>query len=259
MATCISNGFRGLALSLFLVASSPTARAQLSGADTLRWQAQLQGAGSWLLGNVERLLITGNGTLKHVHPQWGFYHHLSYQYGTIRRVQTEDDLISRNFFYFRPKARWYPYQMTWLERNRRRKIDFRYQIGLGGSWVAVRQPSHLLKLSLTASVERSAFQGQAFSISSYDQSNTVDTWRATLRIFGQHRLPQSLQLQYECWVQPSLLAAENYRYHADLKLSLPLGEHLSLSSVIQHTYENVVLVDVQKADLYWTFGLDARF
>jgi len=230
--------------------------AQLAEQDTARWGYSLGTSGMLITGNVERFLWTSTGELRHVAPAWGFITTNTYQYGTIFKNKTEDDLISRNFVYLYPKRRWYPYQMTWLERNWRRRIEHRYQIGLGGTWVAIRQSEHILKLSLTGTYESTNFRGDRFANYPDSQTNTINTWRATARVFGYNVIGKSnLRLRYEAWVQPSLEDVDNFRYHLEGVVSLPLGVRFSLQSAVNHTFERIVLEGVRQRDLIWTFGL----
>ncbi len=231
------------------------ASAQLAEQDTARWGYNLATSGMLITGNVERFLWTSTGELRHVSPVWGFITANTYQYGTIFKNKTEDDIISRNFVYLYPKRRWYPYQMTWLERNWRRRIDHRYQIGVGGTWVAIRQSRHVLKLSLTGTYESTNFRGDQFENYPDGLTNTINTWRATVRVFGYNAIGKAnLRLRYEAWVQPSLEDADNFRYHLEGNISLPLGKRFSLQTNINHSFENIVLKSVRQSDLIWTFG-----
>lgn len=235
------------------------AAAQLAEQDTARWGYTLATSGMLITGNVERFLWTSTGELRHVQPIWGFISTNTYQYGTIFKNKTEDDLISRNFVYLFPKKRWYPYQMTWLERNWRRRIEHRYQLGLGGTWVAIRQSRHLLKLSLTGTYESTHFRGMNFENYPDGETSTIRTWRATVRVFGNNVIGKSsLRLRYEAWIQPSLEDAENFRYHLEGVVSLPLSARFSLQSAVNHTFERIVLEGVRQRDLIWTFGVSFR-
>lgn len=232
------------------------ATAQLAERDTARWGYSLATSGMLITGNVERFLWTSTGELRHVQPVWGFITTNTYQYGTIFNNKTEDDIISKNFIYLHPKKRWYPYQMTWLERNWRRKIDHRYQIGLGSTWIAIRKSKHILKLSLTGTYESTNFRGDQFENYPDGETNTINTWRATMRIFGNNVIGKSnLRLRYEAWVQPSVEDADNFRYHLEGVVSLPVGARFSLQSAVNHSFEHVVLEGVRQRDLIWTFGV----
>ncbi len=232
------------------------ASAQLAEQDTARRGYMLATSGMLITGNVERFLWTSTGELRHVAPVWGFISTNTYQYGTIFNNKTEDDLISRNFVYLFPKKRWYPYQMTWLERNWRRKIDHRYQIGLGGTWVVIRQSKHLLKLSLTGTYESTHFRGINFENYPDGETSTIRTWRATVRVFGNNVIGKNkLRLRYEAWIQPSLEDADNFRYHLEGVASLPMGKRFSLQTNVNYSFENIVLESIKQRDLIWTFGI----
>lgn len=246
----------GLLAGFFILLGYAPLTAQLSEQDTARWQYLLSLNGTVLTGNVSRTLVLGTAELRHVTERWGAYSGNTYQFGTFGGRRTEDDLISRNFLYLFPKRRWYPYQMTWLERNLRRRIDFRYQVGIGATVVAVRQAQHLLKLSATGTYEETLFNGTAFTDFDNGGSDRIGTWRLTGRIFGWSRLGKDgLLLRYEYWIQPSLEERKNFRYHLEASLSLPLGRRLSLRTAVNYSHESIVLQGVRQDDLLWVFGL----
>jgi hypothetical protein len=230
--------------------------AQLTDIDTLQWQYRLSATGSLLTGNVERLLLISGGELAHVQKILGFKTGNTFQYGTIRKRQTEDDLVSRNFVYLFPKARFYPYLMAWFEKNLRKKIAFRRQLGLGVSYTLSLSATHRMKASLTLSRETTDFAGKITPNASPESGETITTYRATLRFIGKHALLQSkLRIAYEIWYQPSLRDDKNYRHHFDGAMEWPVSKKIALRAAVNRTHESVVLPAVKKSDLLFTFGI----
>lgn len=230
--------------------------AQLAEQDTALWSYHIATSGMLIKGNVERFLWTSTGEIKHVTSVLGFSSTNTYQYGTIFNNKTEDDFISKNFIYLYPKKRFYPYQMTWLESNWRRRIAFRYQLGLGGTWVAIRQSKHALKLSLTCTYESTHFRGNQFLNYPDNETREINTIRTTVRIFGNNVIGDNkLRLRYEIWLQPALQDTNNFRYHLENVIGMPLSKRFSLQTTINYSFENIVLEGVKQHDLIWIFGI----
>ncbi len=245
---------RALALlvALFLAVG---ADAQLSEADTLRWQYRASASGSWLRGNVEQFTLLGTGEAAHVRPHWGVKSAISYQYGTFFYRQTLGEGVWRNFLYANPKARLYPYVMLWYQRSHQRGIEHRTQVGPGATYVLLRKNAQLLKVSVTGTYETSTFRTANYRERNDLTDPVIDTYRITGRIYGEHKLLSGvLKLQYELWVQPSITDSDNLRAHAEAALSVPLKKGFALRQAMNWSYESVVQRTNQYQDLLWTFG-----
>lgn len=245
------------AAALFCLLLFPMlSKAQLTEGDTLKFGYRLTLNGSWITGNLERLLITATTDLSTVHDKWAFRTSNSYQHGTFGKFRTENDLISKNFFYLFPKKAVYPYLMGWLETNLRRSIGFRYQVGPGVSWAFVRKENHSMKISATVTFEETRFERDTFEMAAYDGSTRIQTARATARLIGQHRIAEgNLRIRYELWGQPSVIDADNFRLHADLSLEVPIHRFIAVRTAFNYTYENVVVASAFRQDTFWMFGL----
>jgi hypothetical protein len=229
--------------------------AQLVESDTLPWQYELAATFFITKGNVDRSLAKTDVAMRHVEQSWGFASTNTHLYGSFKGVATERDLLSKNFFYLSPKRRFYPYLMGWFETNLRRKIDFRYQVGPGASYVVLRKALNIIRISSTLTYEHTNFKGNIFENAPDQTREIFQTWRLTGRLYGEHFIASNkLILQYELWYQPSLEDDNNYRYHADGALKAPIVKKLSLKLSLNYTYENVVLEGVKNRDLYWTIG-----
>lgn len=227
-------------------------QAQLTEADTLPLGYRLTLGGSWITGNVDRLLLTAGAEIAAVGEKTAFRTANAYQYGTFAGFQTENDFSSKNFFYLYPRRKLYPYAMGWMESNFRRQYPFRYQVGPGASWSFAPGA----KLSLTATFEQTWFNGTAYSDQTYDGSDQISAFRLTARVFGQHRLAAGrMRLRYEAWFQPSVEDWENYRIHGEVSAELPLGKRISFRTAWQYNYETVVLETIKNQDTFWVFGL----
>ncbi len=240
----------------FLCLISLKVNAQLNKKDTVDWQIKLSASGSLLDGNVARLLLVNRLEIAHAQPAWGLSTRSDYQYGTTRRVTTENDFVSYNFFYLHPLHKIYPYLMAIVETNYRRKIEFRYQVGPGSSYTAWSKRNNLLRLSITGTYEHSRFGETKFKYIADTLSNTITVWRITGRIFCRQKLfEDKLNLLYEFWWQQSITDYHNYRLYNEAVFEVPLCKEFSFRTGFRYTYENVRLEKLKPFDLFWTFGL----
>lgn len=231
--------------------------AQLTERDTVRFGYKLSVNGSWITGNVERLIINNNLDLSHSGKHIGLKTSNTYTYGTIFKQKTENDIFSRNFIYLNPRKRFYPYAMLWLQNSLRQKIDFRYQAGMGVTYGLIRQPKHQLKLSTTITREQTRYDGTVFFETPQNLSeNKIDNWRSTFRVLGEHRLLNGkLKAHYESWYQPAFDDGNNWRYFINAVLELPISKFVSFRSALIYSHENIVLSTIKRDDKLVTFGL----
>jgi hypothetical protein len=232
--------------------------AQLTESDTLRFGYRFNVNGSWITGNVERLLITNNFDVSHVGKTIGVKSSNNYTYGTIFGFETENDVFSRNFVYLYPQRRLYPYVMLWLQSSVRQQIGFRYQAGAGASVAIVQKPAHQLKLSTTVSQENTRYQGAVFNITPENLSgDEVSNWRGTVRLLGHHRIANNkLNIKYETWYQPAFDDSNNWRYYLQAAVELPITKRFSFRSALIYSHENISLSAIKRDDKILTFGLN---
>lgn len=230
--------------------------AQLTESDTSNFSWKLSTNGSWLTGNVERLLILSSAEFTVNEEPWAIRSSNTYQYGTINKKLTENDLFSRNFFYFLPRNEVYPYLMGWIETNKRRNFSFRYQIGPGFSWEFINNKSSSIKISFTATYEMTNYGNSVYSDEKYNGENDIDLLRGTVRLFGKHRLFENkINLAYEVWGQQAFDDKENKRFYGNIVLEFPLTKLFSFRTGYNYYYESVVLAGVKPRDTFLFFGI----
>lgn len=107
-------------LFIFVIFSSIDVMCQISESDTSSIMLNLGANGTYVSGNVERLLIMPNVDFIIKNGNLTFFTSNRYQYGTLGKITTERDLLSRNFIYFYPKNEFYAYLMGWIETSKRK-------------------------------------------------------------------------------------------------------------------------------------------
>lgn len=247
-----------MALVLWLGGYSHNLQAQLLEQDTARWQLAVGHNLFYSEGNVDRLLNRSDASIKYLAAKWGAASESQYLFGTFGPRVTENDVLSKHFVYLWPRARWYPYAMVWTEATFRRRVDQRYLLGLGLSWVAIRAKQYHLKLSATAGWEQAQY-GRPRLVNLDDQTDHLQEPRAVARLYGWVQLPKLLKLTYEAWYQHAWVHASNKRLFAQASLQVPVHPSISLRATTQYSYDQIHVQGTEDADLYLTFGLQWAF
>lgn len=243
---------------MLLFVSMGVVHAQLTESDTLRFGYRLNVNGSWITGNVDRLLVNTNLELSHVGQTIGLKSSTSYVYGTIFNTETENDIFSRNFIYLYPRARFYPYAMVWVQNSKRQRVKFRYQAGFGATYGVIQSAKHQVKLSGTVTHEETRYDGNDFTVEPENlEMDNVTAWRATLRLLGDHHvIGNRIRLHYETWYQPAFGDRNNWRYYLNAALDIPFAKHFSFRTAILYTHEQIVLTQIKRDDKILTVGLN---
>ncbi|MBV6443290.1 MAG: DUF481 domain-containing protein [Haliscomenobacteraceae bacterium CHB4] len=242
---------------LFCGALNNRLAAQINESDTLLFQYNTSLGGNLQSGNLKAAAVRLKADLSLApSPQWAFKTQNSYRYQEFFERKADNDFYSRNFFYLWQHRRVYPFAMTFVSTNFRRKIDFRYFAGIGATWQIVRRPRHTVKAALSGVHESTRFAGSVYNYPEYDGSDNVDTWRATWWLFGKHLLTgRHLRLYYETFVQPSVQRGNNFRWQIETGLEWPVWKGLSFTVSYIFTHENVVIRNITPDDGLLTFGI----
>lgn len=232
-------------------------QAQLNESDTARMQMRAGITGAWQQGNVElftlrsRLEMVSNGL-----KPWVFKSQNTLLYQEFGRRKADNDISSRNYLYFHPQRKWYPFAMAFVSTNYRRKIGGRVFAGGGGTLQLIRQKNTIVKLSASMVYEQTNFKTISYNETGYNGSSKIILWRATGYISGWHQFfQQKIRLYYSAWCQPGFDDLENTRWQLDAGIDFPLWKGLSATMVYSYTYEQVVPVSVKQVDRLLTFGL----
>lgn len=235
--------------------------AQLNESDTARLQIRAGMSGAWQQGNIElltlrsRLEAVTNGMMQIV-----FKTQNNSLYQSFGRNKADNDISSRNYVYYNPQARVYPFAMIYLQTNYRRQISSRWFGGAGGTWQFVRSTTSNLKLSGSLVYEETKFRRSECNEMAYNGNNQITLWRATAYLSGWHQLfEQRLRLYYSAYWQPGLSETHNFRSQIDAGIEFPVWKGLNATMVYSITHEEVVPLQVKQNDRILTFGFSYLF
>ena len=230
--------------------------AQLNESDTLRFQLRASLTGSYQHGNVEVLNIKGRLDLTFSQQHWVYKSQNSSLYQAFYNTKADNDIFSRNYLYYQPRRRVYPFAIAYLSTNFRRKISNRYFAGTGVSWQVINTPKTVIKLSASEVYEVTKFTSKVFNYSVYNGSEAIKLWRGTLYLSGWHNLMAGgIRLYYDAYWQPSFRDRHNYRTQLDIGTDLSVWKGFSFTALFTYMHENVVAAGIRQNDKLLSFGL----
>ncbi len=231
--------------------------AQLNESDTVKFQLRLSLTGNYQQGNVEVLNIKSKIDFSFSpHRNWVFKSQNSSLYQAFYSKKADNDIFSRNYLYYKPQHKVYPFAITYISTNFRRKIYSRYFAGAGVTWQVVNNNKNVLKLSAITVYERTDFKAPNFNYAEYNGADKISLWRATLYAGGwSYLLQRHIRLYYDGYWQPAFNNRHNYRTQFDIGADFPVWKGLSFTTLFTYTHENVVVNNVFQNDKILTFGL----
>lgn len=231
--------------------------AQLNESDTIRFQLRASFSGNYQQGNVEFLALRGKVDLVYAPVRkWVFKTQNNSLYQAFFSQKADNDIFSRNFLYFSPSSRIYPFAIAYVSSNFRRKINHRYFAGAGVTWQAVYTKNHVLKFSASTVYEATKFNTDTYNYAEYNGNRNINLCRGTLYLAGQHELfERHIRLYYDAYWQPAFDNRNNYRTQADFGMDFPVWKGISMSVFYTFTHEHVVAQNIRQEDKILSFGI----
>lgn len=247
----------GLFLVFLVFSPGKNSFAQLDESDSAQSQVRFVLNGNRQKGNVDILMVKGRlDFLLKLNQNFIFKTQNSLLYQEFFENKADLDVFSRNYLYFRPQGKFYPYAIAYISTNFRRKIDHRYFTGVGLTWQVVRSEGHSLKLSTNVIYESTVFDSQNFNFPEFNGNDQINIWRQSIYLRGIHRVfERKLMLFYDAYWQPNLSRSRDFRYQANVGVDLPVWKGLNLNANFLIAFENVVAEKVLSKDSIFTFGL----
>jgi Protein of unknown function, DUF481 len=250
-----------LSILLFFSLGWANANAQLNESDTVKFQLRTSLTGNYQQGNVNILTIRGrlDFTFAPV-KDFVFKSQNSSMYQEFSDVKADNDIYSRNYFYYKPQRKLYPFSIAYASTNYRRKINSRLFAGAGVTFQVLNKTNHVIKLSTSIVYETNNFTGNLYNYTAYDGSNKINLWRGTLYLAGwNYLLEKHLRFYYDAYWQPAFNNKNNYRTQFDIGFDFPVWKGLALNVLYTFTHENVTIAAVKQNDKIFTFGVGYNF
>ncbi|MEQ9298455.1 MAG: DUF481 domain-containing protein [Cyclobacteriaceae bacterium] len=246
---------------IFLYASSFVSFGQINESDTSTFQLQTRLSGSIQSGNVELVRILGSlDVSSRLNDHFVFKSQNNYLLQKFSGFKADEDVFSRNFFYYKPERKIYPYAIGFISTNFRREIEQRAFLGGGLTYQLIRRPGHNLKLSGNGNFERTRFEEADYNKEQFNGNQQIDQWMYSLYITGFHSIIKNeLSLVYEGYWQQGFEESDISRYHFLIGVNLVIWKGLAMQSRINYTYENLIVESNRQKDLLWTWGLNYHY
>lgn len=223
----------GLSLALLPVWIPAPALAQ--GADWA-WETEL--GASVFFGNRSQTTVTSRVAVERADSAYEMASDVAFSYGESTDegggsfVHKRAWLGGMNLQYG-PNSRLSPFLTARVESNLEKKVDLRYEAGLGGRVVVLRSPVSRVDLSVSVLAERTFPLGSSSSL----EGSTLARWSARVRFrrtLGEGRLILSGQ----SWYQPVFDAFDNFTVRSETSLAFRLSEVVSLKLSFHDNYDS---------------------
>jgi Protein of unknown function, DUF481 len=231
--------------------------AQLNESDTIKFQLRTSLTGNYQQGNVNIITIRSRIDFTYTPvKEFVFKSQNSSLYQEFSSKKADNDIFSRNYFYYKPQRKIYPFAIAYISSNFRRKIDTRLFAGAGITYQLLNKTYHVIKLSSNAVYETNKLKGTIYNHEEYNGSNKINLWRGTLYVAGWNYLFNNrLRFYYDAYWQPAFNNKNNYRTQFDLGVDFPFWKGLNFMALYTFTHENVVIANIKQEDKILTFGL----
>lgn len=229
---------------------------QLNESDTSKFQLRINFTGNFQKGNVEVIAIRSKIEMSWTPIQnMVFKSQNSSLYQAFYSKEADNDIFSRNFLYYKPENKIYPFGIQYISRNYRRKIELRYFVGTGLTIQLINKPLHVSKLSASVVHEQTNFIENKYNFISYNGTSKINLWRTTTYVGGwDYLLHKNLRFYYDAYLQAALNNKNNYRTQIDIGIDFPFWKGLSFNIIYNWTHENVVIYKINQEDKILTFG-----
>lgn len=252
--------FKNLIILRATLLSGSVAFGQLNESDTARIQFKWGINGIRQTGNVDLGILRSRlEAVYHFGQKWVAKSQNNSLYQEIGPRKADQDINSRNYLYFMPNRRFYPFAMAFWQQNFRLKIDDRFFTGAGATIQLVRSQNHFLKFSASLVYEETRYATRFFNQTFY-QKNVISIWRPTLYLTGGNRFTHNkIRLFYSGYWQPGLDQVSNQRFQGEVGLEFSLWKGFNLSAQYWYLNEEIVPLKIKQTDGLFTAGITFQF
>lgn len=205
--------------------------------------------GTVTTGNVNRTLVQFATSLDwNLHKIFKLSSSPSYVYGKQNKVLAERESFADLRASILYEKTLYYLAFTSFERSNLRKINHRF-VGAGGIGLKLLQK----KTAYISITNVLLYEKTDFVIN--EKFPDRNLWRNSTRLFGEYTFDKSkMSLSHTIYVQPSI-TEKNFRWNGNLILRYQVSKNVSFRSMIENSYESVVVPGRQNNDFRWTFGV----
>lgn len=252
---------RRVILAFLLTFSCYCSFAQLNESDTSKIQIKANINGIRQTGNVDVGIIRSRSEFAiKLSEKIVFKSQNNSLYQEFSGFKADNDINSRNYLYYNPEKRIYPFAMAYIQSNYRLKIQQRFFYGAGATIQLNKKENHSLKTSASIVYETTKYSVNAFNEAFYSGSNVIKIFRPTLYLAGNYKLAkQKIKFHYSGYWQPGIATISNQRLLGEAGIEFNVWKALSLNLQYQTIYEEVVPIKIKQFDAMFTVGVNYQF
>ncbi len=210
-------------------------------------RARIASDGTAQFGNVQRVLLR-NTFVSSLRNQW-FEAELQtlYVYGEQAKIVTENDLLCNINTGVDIYENGSMLIFGTYEASRLRRIQHRYQIGIGPKYIISNTESSHWTGSAVCLIDRTTFESR----------EELSSNRFSLRIKGRQTIiEKKLMFSTEMFYQPSLSDFSNdFRWRSNTRLEIPVSNTIAITCSFAYSYESITRLGRLPGDTAITFGL----
>ncbi len=243
-------------LLLIISLSRVSVFAQLNESDTVKFQTRVSLTGGYQQGNINIFTLRTKADVVYSPiKNIVLKSQNSSLYQTFSSTKVDNDIFSRNYFYYKPQNNIYPFGIAYISSNYRRKINTRIFAGSGATWQLLNKKYNVVKLSVNVIYETNIFKGSTFNYSTYNGYNKINVWRSTLFVSGWNYLfNKHVRLYYDVYYQQAFNDKNNYRTQFDIGADLPVWKGLNFTALYTFSHENVTIKNIKEEDKILSLG-----
>ncbi len=200
-------------------------------------------------GNVSRTLIQfATGLDWNLHKVFKLSSSPSYIYGEQNNALTEREIFADIRVTILQERKLYYLAFSSFERSNLRKINNRF-VGAGGIGLKLVQKKTVY-ISVTNVL---LYEKTDFVIN--EKFPDRNLWRNSTRLFGEYTFDKGkMSLSHTLYLQPSI-TEKNFRWNGNLIFKYQVSKNVSFRSMMENSYESVVVPGRKNNDFRWTFGV----
>ncbi len=200
-------------------------------------------------GNVNRALIQFATSLDwNLHQTFKLSSSPSFVYGKQNKVLAEREAFADLRASFLYEKRFYYLAFTSFEQSNLRKINHRFVGAAGIGFKLVQKKTAYISITNVLLYEKTDFVVN-------EKFPDRNLWRNSTRLFGEYTFDGGkMSLSHTLYLQPSI-TEKNFRWNGNLILRYQVSKNVSFRSMMETSYESIVVPDRKNNDFRWTFGV----
>ncbi len=210
-----------------------------------RWQWDIELGGSTFFGDVDQTAFSTSAGVSRTDSLMELSGLLAFDYGETTDRETDQSVVSRRSWLgafgldWRPLNTWSPFVFGTGEQSFQKRIDFRYNAGLGVKYTLESNDTTRIDLSGAGLAEQTFPTGDETSATSSDAIMRLSVRLRLRHTFGSGDSDEDLTFNTSNFYAPRLTDFGNYTITSRTNLDYPLTGALAIGLLFQYDYDSL--------------------